>query len=193
MLTRRHAIAAVAGAAAAPGFALANTTAPLQPAPPFELTAHDGRRIQTDRDFSGQPMLVYFGYTYCPDVCPSSLIRLASALHELEDSGRAPADLTFLFVSVDPERDTLEKIADYVSAFHPRLIGATGTPEEIAAVAADWRVKYNRAPGGSATDYLVDHPSYAFGLNRRHQVVSYLWHYASSAKLAEKILQLSED
>ena len=195
MLSRRRAVAGLAGAAAtlisAPGALRANAQAPLQPSPPFELTAHDGTRFRTDRDFAGRPMLVYFGYTYCPDFCPSSLATFAAALHELEDAGRAPEDLVFLFVSVDPQRDSLQKLGEYVRNFHPSLIGATGAQEEIERIAAGWRVKYGRSKGSGGEDYLMDHPIYGYGLNRNHEVVSYLWHYASTKKLAEKIEALS--
>lgn len=198
MTNRRRIVLSMAalGAGLGAGFfrrdlALADAKTPLQPSPPFELTAHDGRRIRTDRDLAGRPMLVYFGFTFCPDVCPSTLIRLSATINALEEKGHDLSDLAFLFISVDPERDAPEQLASYVEAFHPRLIGATGSPEEIAKVAADWRVKYGKTPGGTTGDYQVDHPGYALGLDRDHRVVSYLWHFAPEAKLEQQILQLT--
>ena len=197
MMNRRRLILSLPalGAGFGTGFcrpieARADAKEPLQPSPPFALTAHDGRRIRTDRDFAGRPMLVYFGFTYCPDVCPSTLIRLSAAMNALEEKGHDLTDLAFLLVSVDPERDTPALLAEYVEAFHPSLIGATGAPEEIAKVAAGWRVKFGKAPGGSPDDYQVDHPGYALGLDRGHRVVSYLWHFAPEEKLEMKILEL---
>ena len=125
---------------------------------PFTLTAMDGRRVR-DTDFAGKYRLVYFGFTFCPDVCPTDLATIGAGLRRFEesDSERA-ARVQPLFISVDPARDTPPVIARYVAAFHPRIIGLTGSEAEIARVARAHGIYYERqppaAPGG---DYLVDH------------------------------------
>jgi len=120
---------------------------------PFTLTDHNGRRV-TEKDFLGKYMLVFFGFTYCKDVCPTELQVMSAALDEMGAEGEK---LQPIFVSIDPERDTPEVIKQYVENFHPRLIGLTGSPEEIAAMARAYRVYYGKAVGGSATDYEMDH------------------------------------
>ena len=124
---------------------------------PFALTAGDGRTVR-DADFAGKYPLVYFGYTHCPDVCPNDLANIGQAMRRLEksDPGLA-ARLQPLFVTVDPERDTPAVMKDYTSAFHPRLLGLTGTPQQIAAVEKEfavWSQKQAPQPGGG---YAVDH------------------------------------
>ena len=127
---------------------------------PFALASHDGRRV-TDRDFAGRYRLVYFGFTFCPDVCPTDLQVLGAGLRRFEasDAARA-ARVQPLFISVDPARDTPEVLGRYVAAFHPRLLGLTGSEAEIARVARAYGVYFQRAPaagGASADAYNVDH------------------------------------
>lgn len=124
---------------------------------PFALTSHEGRRV-SDSDFAGRYRLVYFGFASCPDVCPTDLQTIGAGLRRFEADapGRAQRVVP-LFVTVDPARDTPEVLARYVAAFHPRLIGLTGSEEEIARVARAHGVAFRRgdpAPGGA---YLVDH------------------------------------
>lgn len=124
---------------------------------PFTLVGGDGRAV-TDRDFASKYRIVYFGFTHCPDVCPTDLAAIGQALRrfEREDPERA-ARVQPIFISVDPERDTPAVVRDYAAAFHPRLIGLTGTPEQIAAVAKRFAVYYAKGdvqPGGG---YAVDH------------------------------------
>lgn len=125
---------------------------------PFSLTDHTGRAV-TERDFAGRWMLVYFGFTYCPDVCPTELGTMASALDILGPAGEAVVPA---LITVDPERDVPEHLADYVSRFHPRLIGLTGTPEQVAAVARLYRVYYAKARRPEMTDYLMDHSGFIY-------------------------------
>jgi len=103
---------------------------------PFTLTDHRGNRV-TDADYRGKLMLVYFGYGYCPDVCPTELQNLAVALDEMGDSAAAVQPV---FITVDPERDTVAFLADYVANFHTRLVGLTGTREQVDSVATAYRV-----------------------------------------------------
>lgn len=123
----------------------------------FALTGEDGKLVR-DSDFKGKYRLVYFGYTFCPDVCPVDVQKLMLGLKafEKEDAARG-AKIQPLFVSVDPERDTPAVLRQFTDAFHPRLIGLTGTPEEIAKVAKEYGVYYQKAKGASPDAYLVDH------------------------------------
>ncbi len=125
---------------------------------PFTLTAHDGRTV-TDADFRGRYMLLYllyFGYTYCPDICPMGLDAMTRALDALPPA--TAARIKPILITVDPERDTPERLAEYVALFHPDMIGLTGTPEQIRQAARAYRVFYARADG---TD-LYDHSSVVY-------------------------------
>ncbi|AMK16407.1 MULTISPECIES: SCO family protein [Sphingobium] len=131
----------------------------------FTLTNQDGEKVAWD-DFKGKYRLVYFGYSYCPDVCPVDLQRIMQAFTQFEkaDAGRA-AKVQPIFITVDPERDTPAVLKTYVAAFHPRLIGLTGSPDEIAKVAKDFVVIFNREKAQGSSDYLVSHSRtpYLFG------------------------------
>ncbi len=132
---------------------------------PFALTDQDGRKVRWD-DFKGKYRLVYFGYTFCPDVCPLDLQRIMQGFARFEREKPAlAARVQPIFVSVDPERDTPAVLKSYVAAFHPRLIGLTGTPDEIAKVAKDFVVLYNKEKAQGASGYLVSHSRtpYLFG------------------------------
>ena len=121
---------------------------------PFTLTDHNGRRV-TDADFRGKYMLIMFGFTYCPDICPSGLQVMSAALDQL---GAKADKIVPVFISVDPERDTPEQLAQYVQSFHPRLVGLTGTAEEIAAAAKAYRVYYKKvADAKSTAGFTYDH------------------------------------
>ncbi len=122
---------------------------------PFSLTDHTGARVTQD-DFLGRPMMLYFGYTFCPDVCPTSLQVLAVALEEM---GEEADVIQPVFVTIDPARDTVEQMAEYVGYFGDDFIGLTGTDEEIADIARTYRVYYGKVDGESEDDYLMDHSS----------------------------------
>lgn len=126
---------------------------------PFTLTAHDGR-VVSDQDFRGKYMLVLFGYTYCPDICPTELQTIAQAMDQMGDSG---ADVQPLFITIDPARDTAPVLADYVKLFHPAVIGLTGTEPQIAAVANAYHVYYARAQTDpDPSRYLMDHSTFSY-------------------------------
>ncbi|MCW2236101.1 SCO family protein [Azospirillum canadense] len=127
---------------------------------PFTLTDQDGKAV-TDADYRGKYLLVYFGYTYCPDVCPTELGAMARAVDLLGAQGEKVQPL---FISVDPERDTVAHLKEYVPLFHPRLVGLTGTPEQVKAVAKEYRVYYAKAPQKDAKpdEYLMDHSSFIY-------------------------------
>lgn len=120
---------------------------------PFRLINHHGRYV-TEKDFLGQWTLLYFGFTHCPDICPEELQKLAASVDKIKEKGGI--ETIPVFISVDPERDTVEQVAEYVKEFHPKLIGLTGSPEEIKNVARAYRVYYMKT-AEEDSDYLVDH------------------------------------
>ncbi|WP_169566071.1 SCO family protein [Sneathiella limimaris] len=130
---------------------------------PFTLTNQDGQQV-TDEDYKGKLMLVFFGYTFCPDVCPTELNVMAQVMQQLGDQGK---DVAPVFITVDPERDTVEVLKDYVSAFHPSIIGLTGTQEQIAAVKKHYRAYGQAVDKEKDPDfYLVDHTSFTYLMGR---------------------------
>jgi protein SCO1/2 len=124
----------------------------------FSLVDQAGRPV-TEADFAGRWLLVYFGYTYCPDVCPTELGIVAAALDTMGPAGEA---VTPVLVTIDPERDTPAQLADYVSRFHPRMIGLTGSPEQVAQAARAYRVYYAKTRPAGAGDYLMDHSGFVY-------------------------------
>lgn len=132
---------------------------------PFELADSDGKTVRWD-DFDGKYRVVYFGYAYCPDICPTDVQRMSQGLRMFEkDSPELAAQVQPIFITIDPERDTPEKVREFTTAFSDRLIGLTGTPEQIKTAADAFRVYYSKGeeqPGGG---YLVDHTNitYLFG------------------------------
>lgn len=124
---------------------------------PFTLVNQDGQPTRW-ADFAGQYRLVYFGYSYCPDVCPVDLQRIMQGFSQFEKARPAlAAKVQPMLISVDPQRDTPQVLKNYVAAFHPRLIGLTGTPEQIAEVAKDFAVIYSPEKSEGASEYLVSH------------------------------------
>jgi cytochrome oxidase Cu insertion factor (SCO1/SenC/PrrC family) len=123
---------------------------------PFVLQDGNGKQV-TDRDFRGKYMLVYFGYTFCPDVCPTTLNEVSEALDHL---GAKADKLQPIFITVDPKRDTPAVVKQYAAAFTPKLLGLTGTADEIAKVANEYRVYYaEHRTGPGPNDYTMDHSS----------------------------------
>lgn len=123
---------------------------------PFALTDQDGRKV-TQADFSGHPFLVFFGYTHCPDVCPTTLSDLSRVLDSLGKSTPVKA----LFVTVDPERDTPAVLKDYLSSFDPRITGLTGDPEAVTAAEKAYRVYARKVPGKDGS-YSMDHTAIVY-------------------------------
>ncbi|HEX8533370.1 MAG TPA: SCO family protein [Allosphingosinicella sp.] len=143
---------------------------------PFTLTDQDGRQA-TDRQFEGKYRLVYFGFTYCPDVCPVDLQSIGQAMRQLEKSDAAKAArVQPIFISVDPERDKPAVLKQYVSAFHPRLIGLTGTPDQIADVAKKYGVFYSKEEKAGASDYMVNHSRIALLFGPKGEPIAILPH-----------------
>lgn len=151
---------------------------------PFTLVDHTGRTV-TQETIEGGWSLIYFGYTYCPDVCPTSLSVMTQALDALDP---AVADkITPVFVSVDPERDTVEQLALYHESFHPSFVMLTGTPEQVRKAAKAYRVYYRRAESDSATEYLVDHSSITFLMDPDGHYVTHFGHEVTPEGMAETL------
>lgn len=123
----------------------------------FSLIDHDGVP-RTEADYRGKVVLVYFGFTFCPDICPSDLMSIAGALNVL---GEGADQVQGLFVTLDPERDG-KHLKDYVQAFHRGLVGLTGTQAEIRRTANDYKIYYQRVEGGAPDAYTIDHSAYTF-------------------------------
>jgi protein SCO1/2 len=141
---------------------------------PFTLTDQNGV-VRRDTDFRGKLMLVYFGYTYCPDACPTALNTMSQAIDRLGGQGDAVQPI---FITVDPARDTVAQMKDYAANFHPRLEALTGTPDEIAAAARGYRVYYAKAAGGGENDYLMEHSGFVYLMGRDGK---YLAHFGPDA------------
>ena len=154
---------------------------------PFALENGSGQTV-TDRDFRGKYMLVYFGYTFCPDVCPTTLNAVADALDRLGPQADA---LRPVFVTVDPRRDTPAAMKRYTAAFTPRLIGLTGTPEQIAKVAKEYRVYYaEHRTGPGPNDYSMDHSSVLYLMGPDGKFVAPLRADESGEELATELRKL---
>jgi len=136
---------------------------------PFALTDHTGK-LRTDADFRGKLMLVYFGFTFCPDICPTDLMAIGQAIDKL---GPAGEEVQPLFISVDPERDTAAHLAEYLAFFHPRLIGLTGDAAHIRDAARSYRVYYAKVVIGGTADYTIDHSGFIYLMDRDGKYVGF--------------------
>lgn len=151
---------------------------------PFSLIDHTGKRV-TERDFLGRKTLMFFGFTNCPDICPSGLQVVAAALDALGPKADA---ITPVFVSVDPERDTPERMAEYVKSFHPRLVGLTGSVAEVTAAAKAYRVYFRKAENKeNPQSYSVDHSSIFYLMDEQGQYLRHFSHPIDAAKLAVEL------
>lgn len=151
---------------------------------PFELVDHKGQ-VQTDGDFRGRYMLIYFGYTFCPDVCPTALLSMTQALDLLAgDNAGAAEKIAPLFITIDPERDSVETLASYAPNFHEGLVALTGSAEQVAAAAKAYRVFYSKHEDGSGGDYLMDHSSYVYLMGPDGDYLSHFSHAAQADEIA---------
>jgi protein SCO1/2 len=150
---------------------------------PFTLTDHTGR-ARSDTDFRGKLMLIYFGYTFCPDICPTDLMTIAQALDALGEAGAA---IQPIFITIDPERDSVARLADYVSSFHPRLIGLTGTPADIRKVALAYKAYYAKKENGHGEDYTIDHTGVTYLVGRKGQYLGFVPPQTTPERLVEVI------
>jgi protein SCO1/2 len=160
---------------------------PLSIGGPFTLEDGGGKPV-TDRDFRGRYMLVYFGYTFCPDVCPTTLAAVADAIDKL---GPAAARIQPLFITVDPKRDTPSVVKQYAAAFGPSIEGLTGTPEQIAAAAKEYRVYYaEHRTGPGPDDYSMDHSSVLYLMGPDGAFVAPVRADQSGAEIAANLKKL---
>ena len=156
---------------------------------PFSLVDATGRRV-TEKDFAGKPMLVYFGFTHCPDVCPAGLQVIAAALDQLGDRSR---DVATLFITVDPERDTPELMGQYVGSFHKDIVGLSGTPDDIAAVTRTYRVYAKKVPDETTPgEYNVDHSSFMYLMDRDGAYMKHFPHSVDARELADALAKAME-
>ena len=147
---------------------------------PFTLTDQTGRQ-RSDTEFRGKLMIVYFGYTYCPDVCPTDLMAITQALDAL---GPAAESVQPVFITVDPERDT-KVLADYVSAFHHSIVGLTGSPEEIRAVANSYKAFYAKVPDERGGGYSIDHAGVIYLMGRSGEYLGFMPPQTNPDRLTE--------
>ena len=152
----------------------------------FELTDHHGQR-RTLADFRGKVVTIFFGYTQCPDVCPTTLSEMAEVMRLLGDKADR---VQVLFVSVDPERDTQALLAQYVPAFDPRFLGLYGTAEETAGVAKEFKVFYQKVPGSRPGIYTVDHSAGSYVFDAQGRLRLFIKHAQGAAPLAEDLRKL---
>ena len=151
---------------------------------PFSLVGADGKPV-TDRDFRGRYMLIFFGFTHCPDICPAELQVIAQALEKLGDKAK---NVVPIFITLDPERDTPAAMANYVKSFGPNFVGLTGSSEAIAAVAKAYRVAYSKVENKeSAGDYSVDHSALVYLMDPEGRYVTHFSYGLSADQMAEKL------
>ena len=152
----------------------------------FTLDSNQGKISLSDYD--GKVRMLYFGYTFCPDVCPGSLQRIGAAFKKLNPDELA--QVQGMLISVDPDRDTVQKLEDYTKYFHPQIVGVTGTKEQIDEIAKRYDVKYRKAEGSSPESYLVDHTGYIFVLDKKGKIRDYLPHAVQIGRAVEVIRKL---
>jgi protein SCO1/2 len=154
---------------------------------PFTLTDQTGKRV-TEQDFRGRYMLVLFGFTYCPDVCPSALQVMAAAVDKL--GGKADRVVPVL-ISVDPERDTPAQMASYVKSFHPRLVGLTGSPAEVEAAAKAYRAYVKKVPDPKSTaGYSIDHSSLIYVMGPDGRYLAHFTHATNVDTMADRLAKI---
>jgi protein SCO1 len=150
---------------------------------PFTLVDQNGKTV-TDEDFRGRLMLVFFGFTHCPDICPAELQVMSASLEALGDKA---ADVIPIFITVDPERDTPAVMADYVKNFGSRFVGLTGSPAAIASAAKAYRVASSKQDDAKASDYSIDHSEFAYLMGRDGQYLTHFSYGTPVEKMAETL------
>ena len=150
----------------------------------FRLRTHDGKIFDTMEN--QDPMLIYFGFTYCPDVCPITLLTMANVLDKLENEKIIP-----LFITVDPERDNEEILSNYVTAFHDKIIGLTGSIPEINQITSDWKVYFKKENNIDMPDnYSVNHLDIIFIANKNAEFVDFIKPNTSSEDVIKKLVKV---
>lgn len=150
---------------------------------PFALTDHNGKGV-TDKDFTGHYRLIYFGFTYCPAICPTELQKISGALKLLEDHS---TKIQPIFVSVDPERDTVKAMKNYVGLFHPALIGLTGTPAQIEIIKKAYKVYAAKVQDPDMSEYTVDHSSFIYFMDPQDRLLSIFNTKDTSKTIADNV------
>jgi cytochrome oxidase Cu insertion factor (SCO1/SenC/PrrC family) len=154
---------------------------------PFTLVDHTGKTV-TEKDFRGRYMLILFGFTHCPDVCPTGLQVMAAALEKV---GAKAEQVTPILITVDPERDTPEQLASYVPSFHPRLVGLTGSPEQVGAALKAYRVYAKKVEDPkSAAGFTFDHTSLLYLMDRNGEYIAHFTHASPVDRIAERLAKL---
>lgn len=133
------------------------------PEPSYDFTLTSANGEVSLSDYRGKLVLIYFGYTFCPDICPATLANVGQSLKEL---GTKADDVQLIMISLDPERDTPEKLAEYVAHFHPSFIGVTGSQEDLAKIAALYGIFYEKTDGSDNTGYLINHTATLLVIDR---------------------------
>lgn len=154
---------------------------------PFTLRSHTGAEVTEDMLF-GHYSLVYFGFTFCPDICPMTLQTVADAVELLP--GQKSELVQPVFITLDPERDTVDVMASYVSNFHPRMVGLTGTPEQVKQAADAYRVFYRTTPIGDEGDYTVDHSGFLYLMNRSGRYIDHFRKDVTVEQLTSRLREL---
>ena len=134
---------------------------------PFTLTNQNGETV-TQEDFENEYRLIYFGFTYCPAICPTELQKISTALNELGDKGD---DITPVFITVDPERDTVDVMRQYVELFHPNMVGLTGTIEQIEQAKKSYKIYAAKVKDDTMSDYTMDHSSFIYFIDNQNNLL----------------------
>ena len=153
-----------------------------------DFTLHNGNKAINFSDYEGKIRFIFFGYTSCPDVCPTSLAFMSSALKQL--TAEELAHVQVFFISVDPDRDTTEKLHDYTQYFHPNILGITGTKIELDAVVKQYGAAYRKVESNSAMGYLVDHSASVYVVGQKGNVVDMLPHGLPVDEITKTIRKL---
>ncbi len=154
---------------------------------PFMLVNQNGEMVD-EQILLGRYSLVYFGFTYCPDICPLTLQSMADAIELLP--GQESELVQPVFISLDPERDTPEVVESYVGNFHPRMIGLTGTPEQVREAASAYRVFYRKTPIGEEGDYTVDHSGFLYLMNRSGRYIDHFRKDVTVEQISARLREL---
>ncbi|MDX1580036.1 MAG: SCO family protein [Alphaproteobacteria bacterium] len=153
----------------------------------FSLLNQDGERV-SEEDYAGKYQLVYFGFTFCPDICPATLQIMSDALDQLPEETRSK--IQPILITVDPERDDVTAMKTYTSFFHPSFVGLTGTPREIKQAAGNFRIYYSKQQREEDSDYTMDHTSLIYLMDGEGHYIDHFDHSIDAERLAESLKQL---
>lgn len=154
---------------------------------PFSLIDHESQP-RTEADFKGKILLVYFGYSFCPDICPSALYNMSQALEAL---GPKAKEIQPLFITIDPQRDTIQHLARYRENYHPRFIMLTGSEEQIQEAMKAYKVHGAKVtPDGTTTEYLMDHTSIIYIMDRQGRFIAHFNHLTPPKALKEALIKV---